>query len=47
MPTASIIYKSLILPVIDYCNIVWNCCGLTNADNIEKLRRRAAGIIIQ
>ena len=47
MPTATIIYKSLILPVIDYCIIVWNCCWLTNADNTEKLRRRAARIIIQ
>ena len=27
---------------IDYCDSVWNCCGRTNADNTEKLRRREA-----
>ena len=27
-----IIYRSFILPVLDYCNTVWNCCGRTNTD---------------
>ena len=39
MHTAGIIYKSFILPVLDYCDTIWNCCGRTNADNIEKLQR--------
>ena len=47
MHTASIIYRSFIPPVLDYCDTVWNCCGCTNADNIEKLQRRAATIIMQ
>ena len=47
MHTAGIIYKSFILPVLDYCDTVWNCCGRTNADNIEKLQRRAARIFMQ
>ena len=47
MHTAGIIYRSFILPVLDYCDTVWNCCGRTNADNIEKLQRRAARIIMQ
>ena len=33
MHTAGIIYRSFILPVLDYCDTVWNCCGRTNADN--------------
>ena len=37
MHTAGIIYRSFILPVLDYCDTVRNCCGCTNADNIEKL----------
>ena len=37
MHTAGIIYRSLILPVLDYYDTVWNCCGRTNADNVEKL----------
>ena len=47
MHTAGIIYRSFIFPVLDYCDIVWNCCRRTNADNIEKLQRHAARIIIQ
>lgn len=47
MYTATMIYKSFIPPVIDYCDTVWNCCGRTNADNIEKLQRRAARIFMQ
>ena len=47
MHTAGIIYRSFILPVLDYCDTVWNCCRPTNADNIEKLQRHAARIIMQ
>ena len=47
MHTASIIYKALILPVIDYCDTVWNCCGRTNTDKIKKLQRRAVRKILQ
>ena len=34
MHTAGIIYRSFILPVLDYCDTVWNCCGHTNTENI-------------
>ena len=47
MHTATIIYKSFVLFVIDYCDTVWSCCGCYNADNIEKLQRPAARIIMQ
>ena len=47
MHTAGIIYRSFILPVLDYFDTVWNCCGRTNADNMEKLQRRATRIIMQ
>ena len=46
MHTVTIIYKSFILPVIDYCNTVWSCCGCVNADNVEKIQRCAARIIM-
>ena len=45
--TANLIYKTFILPVIDYCDTVWNCCGKVNSDNIEKLHRRAARLILR
>ena len=47
MHTAGIIYRSFIFPVLDYFDTVCNCCRRTNADNIEKLQRHAARIIIQ
>ena len=47
MHTADIIYRSFILPVLDYCDTVWNCCGRINAGYIEKLQRLAARIIMQ
>ena len=47
MHTANVIYKSFILPVLDYCDLVWGCCGRVNADHLERLQRRAARIIMQ
>ena len=45
--TANVIYKSLILPIIDYCDNVWGCCGKVNSDKLEKLQRREARIMMQ
>jgi hypothetical protein len=39
------IYKSIILPTLDYCNIVWQGSGHGNCDSLEKLQRRAAKLI--
>ncbi len=45
--TANIIYKSFIIPVLDYCDTVWNCCGKVNSDLVEELHRRAARLIVK
>ena len=47
MHTASTIYKSFTLPILDYCDAVWNCCGRVNTDKLEKLQRRAARIVMR
>ena len=47
MNTANIIYKSFIIPVLDYCDTVWSCCGKGNTDLLEKMQRRAARIIMK
>ena len=39
------IYKSLILPHLDYCNAVWGCIGNGLSQKLEKLQNRAARII--
>ena len=39
------IYKSLILPHLDYCSAVWGCIGNGLSQKLEKLQNRAARII--
>ena len=41
------VYKSFIVPIFDYCDAVWNCCGKGNSDSLEKLERGAARIIMK
>ena len=43
--TTNRIYKSFIIPVLEYCDTVWNCCGKLNSDSLERLQRRAARIV--
>ena len=46
MYTAGTVYTSFVLPILDYCDTVWSCCGSVNTDKLEKLQRRAARIIM-
>ena len=39
------IYKSLILPHLDYCSAVWGCIGNGLSQKLDKLQNRAARII--
>ena len=45
--TAGTVYTSFVLPILDYCDTVWSCCGSVNADKGEKLKRRAARIVMR
>ena len=47
MHSANRVYNSYIIPVLDFCDTVWNCCGTVNSDKLEKLQRRAARIIMR
>ena len=38
-------YNSIIEPHYDYCDIMWNNCGETNATRLQKLQNRAARIL--
>ena len=44
---AGTVYKSFVLPILDYCDTVWSCCWSVNADKLEKLQRRAARIVMR
>ena len=39
--TLHLIYKALIQPHFDYCNVVWGSCGIKLADKLQKLQNRA------
>ena len=41
------IYKQTILPIIDYCSVVWHDCGSTLTRRVEKIQNRAMRIILQ
>ena len=42
---ANSIYTAYIRPIMDYCDTVWNCCGVGNSSSLERLQRRAAKIV--
>ena len=46
-PTAITIYNSLIQPLFDYCDIVWDNCSITSKTRLQKLQNRAARVITQ
>ena len=39
------LHDTMILPLFDYCSAVWDGCGKTNRDYLDKLQRRAVSII--
>ena len=43
--TLHFIYRALIQPHFDYCNIVWGNCGITLQDKLQKLQNRAARVL--
>ena len=47
MYTGGTVYTCFVLPILDYCDTVWSCCGSVNADKWEKLKRRAARIVMR
>ena len=43
--TAVTIYRSLILPLFDYCDVAWDTLSKTSAQRLQKLQNRAARVI--
>ena len=43
--TANIVYKSYILPKLDYCDTVWNCYNVGDEEKFEKIQRRVARVV--
>lgn len=45
LETSQTIYKSLIQPLFDYCDVVWDNMPITTATRLQKLQNRAARVI--
>ena len=41
-----ILYNTMILPLFDYCSVVWDSCGAISKGYLDKLNGRAASIIL-
>jgi hypothetical protein len=41
----NIVYVSFIRPILEYCDTVWDRCGVGDASSLEKLQRRTARIV--
>ena len=42
---ANKVYQSLILPVMDYCDVAWSSIGKIERDKLDRAQRRAAKIV--
>ena len=42
---ANRVYKAMVLPVVDYCDVVWHERAQDNNDDIERLQRRGSRIV--
>lgn len=47
MAAAERLYKTMILPIFDYCDVAWHGCGKVNSDVLESLQHGAAKLIFQ
>jgi len=45
--SANRLYKSMILPFLEYCDITWHGCGHENQKKIASLQRRAGRIVLK
>ena len=43
---ANMIYLSYVRPILEYCDIVWDSCGVCNNTSLEKLQRRAVWMFV-
>ena len=46
IPSAQIVYKTTIQPLLDYCGKVWDSCGETSISRLQRLQNRAGRIIL-
>ena len=45
--TRKMLYQAFVLPHIDYCSVLWNSCGSTLSDKIERVQNYALRLILK
>ena len=45
--SANKVYQSLVLPVMDYCDVAWSSIGKTEHDRLDRAQKRAAKIVLK
>ena len=44
---ANKVYQSLVLPVMDYCDVAWSSIGKIERDKLDRAQRRVARIVLK
>jgi len=44
---ANMLYKAMALPLLDYCDTVWDSCGVGRQQQLQVLQNRAARVVLQ
>ena len=42
-----LVYQSLVLPVMDCCEVAWSSIGKIELDKLDRAQRRAAKIVLK
>jgi exonuclease III len=45
--TTKLLYNALVLPLLDYVNVIWSNCGKTLFDRVQRIQNRAARTILR
>ena len=41
----NMIYNAIVLPHLEYCNVVWGNCGISITNRLQLIQNRAARIV--
>ena len=45
--TSKLIYNAIVVPLFDYCDIVWDCCNASSKVKLQNLQNRARKVILK
>ena len=45
--TSKLIYNAIVLPLLDYYDIVWDCCNASSKAKLQSLQNRACKVILK